>query len=114
MTFTTEQMEVLAQYEGALRRAHYSRYCNALPKAAYNTLADIYDAAAGTKVQRNPNCQSCLFFLLDRLGAAYFAQKAIAEETAALEAEAAALAELQEEKPKTTTRSVKVAKTKRR
>jgi hypothetical protein len=91
MTFTQNQMEVLAQYEGALRRAHFSRYCNALQKAAYNTLANIYDEATGTKVPRNPNCQSCLFFLLDRLGAAYFTQKTMKALDEVVESDAAEL-----------------------
>lgn len=113
--FTQDQMEVLSKFESNLRKAHFSRYCNALPKGAYDLIADTYEAAGGERIRRNYNCQTCLLTLLQKVGASYFdTKKAIAEETAALEAEAAILAELQEQASKTTTRSVKVAKTKRR
>ena len=118
MTFTKEQMAILAKHEENFTRAMNAQWARNPGRAGLTEIYDTLTAATGDNRHRNFNCQSCILRLLRDTGKLYFADKAEMEAELAARAKAGAEAKAvelsdQEAKPvkkatvKTTKKSTK-------
>lgn len=103
MTFTTEQYNILAKYDGELERVQTTRTFRNLSDKAVAEIAGVWHAATNTRL-RTYTCGQCKFNLLRRVAEAYCKDK---EQRLA---DARTIAEKPREKPKT--RKVSTKKTK--
>lgn len=96
MTFTREQMQILAQWESNFGTAVRSNWARGIGRSATAQLHRIYTEATGDRRTLNASCGTCVLRLLKDAGRLYFADK---EEMIALMNDKVA-ADLTEEKPK--------------
>ena len=73
MTFTTEQLQTLFQWEEHFRTAVRAKWARNPGRSALRTIYDIYTAATGDKRRFSDNCSTCILSLLTDCGNAYFA-----------------------------------------
>lgn len=75
MTFTKEQLDILAKYEDNFRTAINADWSRVVGRTGVATIWDIWVAATGTKIKTNPNCSHCVLMLLKDVGHLYFQDK---------------------------------------
>lgn len=75
MTFTTEQYNILAKYDGELERVQTTRTFRNLSDKAVAEIAGVWHAATNTRL-RSYTCGQCKFNLLRRVAEAYCKDKA--------------------------------------
>lgn len=79
--FTTEEMQVLSQWEPNMRTAIESKYLRNVGRLGVKAISDIRARQLGVKeVYVNSSCASCILDLLQRVGKDYFSQKEAEEE----------------------------------
>lgn len=103
MTFTNEQYNILAKYDGELERLQTTRTFRNISDKAVAEIAGVWHAATNTRL-RTYTCGQCKFNLLRRVAEAYCKDKAQRL------ADARAIAEKSTEKTKTRKVSTKKAK----
>lgn len=72
MTFTTEQLETLSQWEENFRTAVRAKWARNPGRSALRVIYDIYTAATGDRRRFSDNCSQCILSLLTDCGNAYF------------------------------------------
>lgn len=72
MTFTTEQLQTLSQWEDNFRTAVRARWARNPGRSALRVIYDIYTAATGDQRRFSDNCSTCILSLLTDCGNAYF------------------------------------------
>lgn len=73
MTFTTEQLTTLSQWEEHFRTAVNARWARNPGRSALRVIYDIYTTATGDRRRFSDNCSQCILSLLTDCGNAYFA-----------------------------------------
>ena len=84
MTFTTEQLNTLSQWEEQFRTAVNAQWARNPGRSALKVIYDIYSAATGDRRRFSDNCNHCILSLLTDCGKAYFAdltEKAVTTNT---------------------------------
>ena len=84
MTFTTEQLNTLSQWEEQFRTAVNAQWARNPGRSAIKVIYDIYSAATGDRRRFSDNCNHCILSLLTDCGKAYFAdlkEKAVSAST---------------------------------
>lgn len=76
MTFTTEEMEVLRNWEGHFRTMIESNYCRNLRAADIDRLDAIRNRALNVQRRTNKNCGVCISELIRAVAPLYYADKA--------------------------------------
>ena len=72
MTFTTEQLETLSQWEENFRTAVRAKWARNPGRSALRVIYDIYTSATGDRRRFSDNCSQCILSLLTDCGNAYF------------------------------------------
>lgn len=72
MTFTTEQLETLSQWEENFRTAVQAQWARNPGRSGLRVIYDIYTAATGDKRRFSDNCNHCILSLLQDCGKLYF------------------------------------------
>ena len=72
MTFTTEQLETLSQWEENFRTAVRAQWARNPGRSGLRVIYDIYTAATGDKRRFSDNCNHCILSLLQDCGNLYF------------------------------------------
>lgn len=81
MTYTKEQLRILASWEENFRTAIQSKWSRGIGTTGYTTIHRIYTEATGKKLPFHPSCGTCMLHLLQDAGKVYFEDmKALAEE----------------------------------
>lgn len=76
MTFTTEQLQTLSQWEENFRTAVRAQWARNPGRSGLRVIYDIYTAATGDHRRFSDNCSHCILSLLQDCGKAYFADLA--------------------------------------
>lgn len=72
MTFTTDQLETLSQWEENFRTAVRARWARNPGRLGLRVIYDIYTAATGDQRRFSDNCNHCILSLLTDCGRIYF------------------------------------------
>ena len=72
MTFTTEQLETLSQWEENFRTAVNAQWARNPGRSGLRVIYDIYTSATGDKRRFSDNCNHCILSLLQDCGRIYF------------------------------------------
>lgn len=72
MTFTTDQLETLSQWEENFRTAVRARWARNPGRSGLRVIYDIYTAATGDQRRFSDNCNHCILSLLTDCGRIYF------------------------------------------
>ena len=72
MTFTTEQLQTLSQWEENFRTAVRARWARNPGRSGLRVIYDIYTSATGDQRRFSDNCNHCILSLLIDCGNAYF------------------------------------------
>lgn len=90
--FTTEEMQVLSQWEPNMRTAIDSKYLRNVGRLGVKAISDIRARQLGVKeVYVNSSCASCILDLLQRVGKDYFSQKEAEADTNTTQIQATAI-----------------------
>lgn len=72
MTFTTDQLETLSQWEENFRTAVRARWARNPGRSGLRVIYDIYTSATGDRRRFSDNCSTCILSLLTDCGRIYF------------------------------------------
>lgn len=72
MTFTTDQLETLSQWEENFRTAVRARWARNPGRSGLRVIYDIYTSATGDNRRFSDNCSTCILSLLTDCGRLYF------------------------------------------
>lgn len=72
MTFTTDQLETLSQWEEQFRTAVRAQWARNPGRSGLRVIYDIYTAATGDQRRFSDNCNHCILSLLQDCGKLYF------------------------------------------
>ena len=72
MTFTTEQLQILSQWEENFRTAVRAQWARNPGRSGLRVIYDIYTSATGDKRRFSDNCNHCILSLLTDCGRLYF------------------------------------------
>ena len=72
MTFTTDQLETLSQWEENFRTAVRARWARNPGRSGLRVIYDIYTSATGDNRRFSDNCNHCILSLLTDCGRIYF------------------------------------------
>ena len=85
MTFTKDQMEVLAKYEPYFHTATKANYTRNPGRAGLTEMHRIFKSATGSAMSLNTGCGHCIYNLVKAVGVAYYKDKAELDALAAKE-----------------------------
>lgn len=74
-SFTKEELDVLAQYEGRFKSSIELDYARNLEPRYLTVIKDIYDAATEGNYSLNMSCSHCVLTFLKTVGKKYFEDK---------------------------------------
>lgn len=72
MTFTTDQLETLSQWEENFRTAVRAKWARNPGRHGLRVIYDIYTSATGDNRRFSDNCSTCILSLLQDCGNLYF------------------------------------------
>lgn len=75
MTFTKDQMEVLAKYEPYFHTATKANYTRNPGRAGLTEMHRIFKSATGSAISLNTGCGHCIYNLVKAVGVAYYKDK---------------------------------------
>lgn len=88
MTFTKEEMEVLAKYEPYFHTATKANYTRNPGRVALTEMHGIFKSATGSAIRLNTGCGHCIYNLVKAVAVAYYKDKAELEALATREVKA--------------------------
>ena len=75
MTFTKDQMEVLAKYEPYFHTATKANYTRNPGRVALQEMHGIFKSATNSAIRLNTGCGHCIYNLVKAVGVAYYKDK---------------------------------------
>lgn len=75
MTFTKDQMEVLAKYEPYFHTATKANYTRNPGRAGLTEMHRIFKSATGSAISLNTGCGHCIYSLVKAVAVAYYKDK---------------------------------------
>ena len=110
MTFTKEQMEVLAKYEPYFFTATKANYTRNPGRVALQEMHGIFKSATNSAIRLNTGCGHCIYSLVKAVAVAYYKDKEELEALAAKEVEVLNLPVNTEKKVSVKTKTKKAKK----
>ena len=109
MTFSKDEMEILAKYEPYFFTATKANYTRNPGRVALQEMHGIFKSATNSAIRLNTGCGHCIYSLVKAVAVAYYKDKEELEALAAKEVKAEEIpAETEEKVPvKTKTRKAK-------
>ncbi len=75
MTFTKEEMEILAKYEQYFHTATKANYTRNPGRVALTEMHGIFKSAKGSAIRLNTGCGHCIYSLVKAVAVAYYKDK---------------------------------------
>ena len=110
MTFTKEEMEVLAKYEPYFHTATKANYTHNPGRVALQEMHGIFKSATNSAIRLNTGCGHCIYSLVKAVAVAYYKDKAEMEALAAKEVKAEDIPAETEKKVSVKTKTKKAKK----
>lgn len=110
MTFSKDEMEVLAKYEPYFFTATKANYTRNPGRVALQEMHGIFKSATGSAIRLNTGCGHCIYSLVKAVAVAYYKDKEELEALAAKEVKAEATEAKTEKKVSVKTKTKKAKK----
>ena len=110
MTFSKDEMEVLAKYEPYFFTATKANYTRNPGRVALQEMHGIFKSATGSAIRLNTGCGHCIYSLVKSVAVAYYKDKAELEALAAKEVKAEEIPAETEKKVSVKTKTKKAKK----
>lgn len=110
MTFTKDQMEILAKYEDYFHTATKANYTRNPGRAGLTEMHGIFKSATNSAIRLNTGCGHCIYSLVKAVAVAYYKDKEEMEALANKEVKTEDIPAKVEEKVPVKTRTRKAKK----